>query len=769
MPTYAGFQLALELSNVLPIKDLAASAFTTLLNMARDLRNSGSDIVVEADLASIFGRGQVSLELEKAFKAKVHITKITPLCEGSEIELRTGPGPTVTRAFQDVQYFATIVTLSALCYFSSREDLARMIASAMVKRCEANIPGATNPPGYEGLENTLAACSTQCGEFHWAPYCAEIERRLRISMPDYFWSADYTRLTPAALLGAMDFFYIVKSLPADRIVTISFQTGFIPLTIWAHYILGLNVVITDLPCRDVVFGNAKEPHVVIHWRRIDASDSGGPCWNLETDDDGPEICLHDADMQIIFTSKPEDHDSNGIYSRERHPLSGYGTEILRRSLNIDTITRDNDDIYEETVGLVAGFAVVASQRMARELTCPSWEEGQEATENTGPKIRLEMWRIMNSVKLIFDGITINTKLCEEYAQFLSEHPLSESTLPTTFNSFFARVPWHGRLYSAEEQMIRLIELLTKYVLIFAHVFELDHCGDMPIAFSTDISAFSTVFREIREGKDGLGLVERSEAFNGIVSVLESAELQDVSRNRYAGRLSLQSDFGWSVHLDTYGDRDPAVVRPELVHIRKGTPTNSRTGERKLRIRDGSGIGRGAKSCVCPVERGPTYTPRTFVNYTSRKDFYKSLAYEFQITLVVTFQTVPEYQNCGGSQSFQEYFRYSQMHENLWNTYLTPECGHRHKDEAEQTKIKLGPDAAAVLGFSESHTLEETLPERIVILLTKGNPYGRWNAIWYSCGDASHTGRKIMLRWNKCCESCALDHVASQKGKWYLIL
>ncbi|KIW89581.1 uncharacterized protein Z519_09737 [Cladophialophora bantiana CBS 173.52] len=769
MPAYAGFQLALELSNVLPIKDLAASTITTLLNTARDLRNSGSDIVVEADLASIFGRGQVSLELEKAFKAKVHITKITPLHEGSEIELRTGPGPTVTRAFQNPPYFATIVTLSALSYFTRREDLARMIASGMAKRCEANVSGASSPPGYESIENTLAACSTQCGEFHWAPYCAQIERRLRISMQDYNWSADYTRLTPAVLLGAMDFFYIVKSLPVDRIVTISFQTGFIPLTIWAHYILGLNVVITNLSCPDVVFGNADEPHVVIYWRQIDPSDRETPCWNLGTDDEGPEICLHDADMKIILTCKPEDHDSDGIYSRERHPLSGYGTEILRRGLNLNTITRDDDDIYVEAASFIAGFAIVASQRMARELTWPPCEQGQETTEDTGQKIQLEIWRIIDSVKLIFDGITIDSKLCEKYAQLLSEQPPSESTLPSTFNSFFARFAWHGRLYSPADRMMALIELLTKYVLIFAHVFELDKCGDMPIAFSDDISAFSTVLREIREGTDRLGLVERFEVFGGVASVLESSELQDESRNRYAGRLSLQSDFGWCVHLDTYGDRDPAVVRPELVHIRKGTPTNSRTGERKLRIRDGSGFVGGEKSCVCPVERGLTYTPRTFANYTSRKDYHKSLAYEFQITLAIAFQSVPEWQNCGGSKSFKERMRHSEMHENLWNTHLTPKCSHRHRNERKQANIKLGPDAAAVLGFSERHTHDEILPERIIILLTKGDAYVRWLAIWHACADAGDTGRKIMLRGDKCCESCALDYVASQQGKWYLIL
>jgi hypothetical protein len=80
MPAYVGFQLALELSSFIP-KELATAGITKLVNFARELRRSGSDIVVEEDLAEIFGRGRVSVNLEKQFKAQVQIQIFRWLCK----------------------------------------------------------------------------------------------------------------------------------------------------------------------------------------------------------------------------------------------------------------------------------------------------------------------------------------------------------------------------------------------------------------------------------------------------------------------------------------------------------------------------------------------------------------------------------------------------------------------------------------------------------------------------------------------------------------
>ena len=60
MPGYIGFQLALDLSSIFPVRALADGTASKVMALARDLRKSGSDLVVEEDLAEVFGKGKIS-------------------------------------------------------------------------------------------------------------------------------------------------------------------------------------------------------------------------------------------------------------------------------------------------------------------------------------------------------------------------------------------------------------------------------------------------------------------------------------------------------------------------------------------------------------------------------------------------------------------------------------------------------------------------------------------------------------------------------------
>ena len=68
----SNFQLSLELTNVFPvgslIRDLGGSAYQQIMTLARDLRKSGSDLLVEEDLAAIFGRARIEADIEDQFR-----------------------------------------------------------------------------------------------------------------------------------------------------------------------------------------------------------------------------------------------------------------------------------------------------------------------------------------------------------------------------------------------------------------------------------------------------------------------------------------------------------------------------------------------------------------------------------------------------------------------------------------------------------------------------------------------------------------------------
>ncbi|KAL4903580.1 hypothetical protein BDW74DRAFT_179577 [Aspergillus multicolor] len=257
MPGYLGVQLSLELTRLLP-SSLVSASVTQIVNFARQLRSSGSDIVVEEDLAAIFGRGRISPELESKFKKTVNVQTFTPLCKGSDVDLADGVGPTMLRAFQERRYFATVVTLSMLGYFYVPTMLARMISKAISVRFEANIAGSTEDPGFEGILKTLMACSSQSSAFHWHIYRESVEEQLWKGIPNYCFHIAYIWLSSAIITGAMDFLYLAQSLLEDRKITIPDQTRCISLIIWAHYILGLSVIIRGTNEIQVIFGNPEE-------------------------------------------------------------------------------------------------------------------------------------------------------------------------------------------------------------------------------------------------------------------------------------------------------------------------------------------------------------------------------------------------------------------------------------------------------------------------------------------------------------------------------
>jgi hypothetical protein len=106
--------------------------------------------------------------------------------------------------------------------------------------------------------------------------------------------------------------------------------------------------------------------------------------------------------------------------------------------------------------------------------------------------------------------------------------------------------------------------------------------------------------------------------------------------------------------------------------------------------------------------------------------------------------------------------------------LTPECEHSStSSEAGVTRrnVTIGPDVAVVLGWSLAFEAFAPFPERIVILLTRGERNVRWLAVVEDTvnGRFDPKRRKTMIRVEKCCDSCALLHIASLDGEWVLVL
>ena len=779
MPFNAGVQLSFELTKAFPIRSIAESAGSKLLKYARDLRMSGSDVVVEIDLAAVFGRGKIVQEIEQGFRKVVKVQDFTFLRHGCEISLDSGAGPTLLYGFQNSQHFSTIIQLSFLGWTHDRSSLATAIDQAMVKRFEMGVPGASASPGYEGILKSLAACSSQSSAFVWSDYIRSVDTKLQQSIPGYQYSQDYVKLSPAALTAAMDYLYVVQQLSESRKIMVSNAMGSITFIIWAHYILGLNVLINSEVSPTIAFGDKHNPHVQIIWSELN---SHGPSLLPVAEYPGrrsqPSIQLLDEDMSVILDSAPEPERWTDIRVDSRYPLLGYGATYLHRLFNSDIMTNDLDPIYQESVKLIVALAIWVSRRVDRDINIPlSLADSAEVIKISSPRINVsvDIWRILASAKSLFPNVpgAADTSTIDEYVKQLSQGPLDEISLPNVCTTFLKRVPIKARIARPVSKYIYHLQCLASLVFVFSFVPEIQSCSAIPLreVIFSEIGFTSRFLKACKDPKERLCL-KHDTIFCEITKYLSAQAVPE--------GVFLYSDFGWSVYFDTFGDRDPTHVKPELIHVRKGVPTNKRTTERKMLLRDGYQIP-NPKSHPFEEESQPIksreYVPRSSAT-ASWTEFWSTGAEAFEHSMCYHVTPKKEWRENGRGPS--QVFSYCrQMQTMLWETFTTATCDHSKTDSMRP--IKLGMDAVAVLGWLEDQGKIQDTTERFIICLTKGEPRIRWlaahSSIWLGrrCNaldwheDPKVRVREVMLRTEDCCDSCALEQTAAVSGNHYWIL
>ena len=363
----SNFQFSLELSNIFPIgsivRHLSGSAYEQIMSFARELRKSGSDLLVEEDLAAIFGRARITREVEDVFKKDVlRDTAIVPIHEdsNSSLVLSVGSGPTVNRAItsKDRFYISTVIQLSLLGWVHGRASLASAITESMRRRYELNVEGATTDPSYEGVVGTLEACSSQTSSMNWNDYLQFVENRIQRTYPAYRHQEDYIILAPSTILASMDYLCMVQKWPESRKMTISSQRGLLTLIVWAHHLLGLSILIKGVPGGDIHFLNAEKrsPQLII-------------IWSLERDTphlfqkDTPNVCLLDSEMEVILRTSSEDIELRELDACERLTLGKFGTVLLRREFS--TTSSDESPVVLSAVQLVMAMAIIIVKKLGR--------------------------------------------------------------------------------------------------------------------------------------------------------------------------------------------------------------------------------------------------------------------------------------------------------------------------------------------------------------------------------------------------------------------
>ena len=735
-------QLNVQLLDVGKIVQQGANKVVAeIFDFARQLRKTNSDIIVEEDLASVFGRARIVPELQTLFKNNLlKNTRIVPLIHDFPIQLTSCSGPTVDRALtdRDPRYLRTVIQLSFLCRWYTHDGLASALSHCLERRSGLLISS-------ESIKGTLETCSSQTNVAFWDTYVHAVETKLRlqhVSMDGLYTSdqqginRSMDGMSVTSLLAAMDYFFLIQSLPEDRRMVSRTLKGIVPLVVWAHYILGLCVRVDSDGGNSVTFGDStKSPDVVAHLS----------VKHLPEDE---EILLLNSGSEIVLRCTPIQEElrlSPGW--KERHGLLDYGTEILRRFCNTYVLVQDEDPVYRDIAQIIVAIALNITG-LLRYRDSP--QKGYHILNLLRP-IGIESWRVYEAARIIFHSINIHKEDLNATSKQIRQSPYPQFPFsPSTHRVI------NSEKFSASKQgeralhMHQLMHNLAYIILIFAHAYEVKTCQNMPLSMEELSPLVPTAFN-----------FEKDYVYVGghtFICAAWELLLDNSLVSKKPSLIFIVSDHGWSLFKSAIGAADPADVRPLMFHVQQGVPTNTKTGERKrivedLNLDEVHWNKRLPAPPVRVVDTGQSYVPRSLARVATRKIFCSSQGNRFSVGVELGVQYD------GSDQIFTHMYGYSGFASRVGEVWLTARC-QCSRTSLETTSLGLG--VATVTGSDWNEHSSTNMDYRICIYLAQEG-WARWHAL------SQVNSRICIIKTKDCCEKCALIATSRLEGKCLLII
>ena len=765
------FTLSLELTRLAPVASLSQGAAKAIIKFARDLQNSGSDIVVEEDLVEIFGRCRIATELDASFRTVVAgSTSTTSLWEG--IMLQAGDGPTLARALKEPPYFAMLVQLSLLTWCFNSHQLASRMAAAMTNRLEdAPANSNVNAPSRDGILGVLRACENQTAAFDWNLLLHAVAHILECPV-----ERSVENLSSIILQGGLDMFPMVQTLPEDRAVYIQIPwnnkvrgIGICFLVVWAHHVLDLTVLVKENPKRqyglnkDVRFGKHTSPQVTI-----------------EENDQIEEavISLLDplSDHEELLTLREDPCSTfEWLALAERVHARGWGTALITETLSdIDLPKSQHSLVLRDLQQVSCAFAHLVASSLRRD------DSGSQPVKKGGDYraadfLRLtsniphttESLKIHKAAECLFPDTHLSEKEIRVWISAFSAKPLNppELPLPITVESILRNNGSSDlQIHDRWDQLCTSLRRVCVFLLAFAHI---RNTGDW------DSMTFSG--RAARQ-LDEHHLMEQLEDWNGRDSIyvrddvwMQALAIPFVGQSQHVwslpwDRLCLMSDRGWSIWLPNFADTDPEYVVPGDVCIGRGSPC--RRGTWKDGIMDAMG-GPNLMNTEPAVaeEAGQQASLRCAEKVSVEKPICGENGEYFVVgARLRRHGQVPKHEKI-------IHVGYRWLSTVLWSVRLTNSC--RHREKKKDMTLTLPVTFVTLEGFGACLPMTDASN---YVCLTATNLGARWFAVATFTGqdpadldDPDGAYLRLFLRRQDCCFSCAIEQVSVVPGCTALIL
>ncbi|KAI9766212.1 MAG: hypothetical protein M1835_007226 [Candelina submexicana] len=742
MPLSSQFSITVELTKLVPLVPVLNAGFQAAVTIARDLRKSHSDFVVEEDLAVVLGKNRISAAFETRFRELIKTSNVQQLAAYLDVVLESGAGPTVRRSLNDSRYFSTVLQLSLLAWTHEISSLATSLAEAFRRR--GSPLEIQDTPTRDGIEGSLQACREQTAAFCWYPIFSEVERKFASHRPSL---SDPRRLPFEVLQGFLDFLFAVQTLPDDRLIHIITGRGYSTIVVWAHYALGLNVIV-NIHDQGFQFGEGK-PQVIVECDRTPVQTTS--------------VYLLAADSEEeVFHIQRDGYRDPELNEDFRVPAFGYGSSVIESFVGSD----------EAVILELAHRVIVNCWSAAVDLSDDYPAEEDEITQR-GLYKRLSNCskrRIFEVGCFLFGDLPVTLDDVIEAAKGPRFIPLlpkkKPDHVPSSILSWLHRwYPDHTSLQdSTSDRSPPMLDLsgivneLSCVLFAFTAVHDLDGFRDLPLCRAALSGHRVRTANLIDHIAPTIDLCNCNELYNILARLLVGSKMDE----NLLKKASLVSSWGWSIYLPAIGAVDPAQIQPGIVKIARGVP--SRYGERKSWIIDGP----NSKSMggMYPFERiGSTgeISRLRCANTTRRPQaFAGPNGNAFETTVELFAKEHPHHR--GETFGFG-YRRFSTIR---WGVDLLPGCPHRHKEDAQ---LVLPEDTSTFSGYGRDRARKH----RINLGLTSNDPTSRWLLMEGTYSHAKYNNSCIdgaktpLLRGDNCCFECALEY-AKQLGRIvYVIL
>ena len=753
MPFSNQFALSVEVTRLLPLSTLYDKGAQAIMTFGRQLKNSGSDIIVEDDLVHVFGRSKISAKLSSSFRTLVAESgSNVPLLEG--IMLQAGPGPTVGRALREPPYFSMVVQLSLLSWSYEARALSTALAETLRKRAEgsSSVDPSPTAPSSSDIYGVIQACLKQTSAFNWNMLLQAVANKL-----GFVPHAVHAPLPTVILQGALDMFPSVQSLPQDRIVHIRLPQddtqawGACPLVVWTHHLMDLNVIVRR-KTGTVHFGDGTIAQVVIE--------------ELPYLDE-PSITLLDALEDVLLEIRPEPGMvSMTIDSVLRVPAKGYGNQVIFDSLKDmeSRIKAEDKAVLEEIQVTVCAISQLISSHLyhddARRFGIKDRKSSKFRDCTADIRLYVDRDKILKASKFLFENHDLSQRTVDNYIPSYAYHALkgSELPIPDAFRTVCKRRSVSDD-WIAESWDLLCMDLVTLSFLniAFAHVLNLEDCASLMLGAHSSFQLSGLALSEQLYDWDGRrNLYVRAETWLQTVSAALMASTANTTSLPW-DLVCLVSDGGWSAWMPIFSGEDPASLKAGSVFIGRGTPC--RNGVWKSFVWDmGAGEKLHTYGCQKVEGAGQQASLRCAEKVSFANPFCGELTNSFVVFACITHHTRR------GKRSSRIGFR--DLQESLWCTSLLKRCRHGIQKDSS---VKLPMNCATFAGFEE-HIV--TLNEGRLICLTAGSISARWLALasFYGALACDETRQfALLLRDENCCFQCAIDQLALEPKFAILIL